>query len=283
MKRFSETYGYKPIKNVMQVDSMDNDLRISLWNGLAMYYLESLRTSGAPTLERDWLSTLLLRLWVYFFKHPFDTIPPGSSGAYQELRNRFFSFEWCEVYDFIQFVANESTQKQVNEAFMEFCNKILERELSGYRFVGGKIEPITSKEEIAEIEEALEPIESLRPVIIHLNAALGFMSDKKSPDYRNCIKESISAVEAICSLIAGKDKAELPDALKVIATRIGLHGALKEAFTKLYGYTSDAEGIRHALLDEPNLGLEDAKFMLVSCAAFINYLKLKSSKAGIKL
>jgi hypothetical protein len=32
MKRFSETYGYKPIKNVMQVDTMDFDLRIILWN-----------------------------------------------------------------------------------------------------------------------------------------------------------------------------------------------------------------------------------------------------------
>lgn len=92
MKRFSETYGYKPIKTVMQVDSMDSDLRISLWNGLAMYYWEPLRTSATHTNQRDWLSTLILDLWVDFFKHPFDDIPLRSSDAYQELRGRFFSF-----------------------------------------------------------------------------------------------------------------------------------------------------------------------------------------------
>lgn len=60
-----------------------------------------------------------------------------------------------------------------------------------------------------------------------------------------------------------------------------MHPALKGSFEKLYGYTSDAEGIRHALLDEPNLDFEDAKFMLVSCSAFVNYLKAKAAKAGI--
>jgi hypothetical protein len=37
-----------------------------------------------------------------------------------------------------------------------------------------------------------------------------------------------------------------------------MHPALKEAFTKLYGYTSNAEGVRHALLDEFCLDFECA-------------------------
>ena len=58
---------------------------------------------------------------------------------------------------------------------------------------------------------------------------------------------------------------------------------MKEAFIKLYHYTSGADGIRHAigLLEEPNLSFEDAKFMLVSCSTFINYLISKASKAGL--
>ena len=47
--------------------------------------------------------------------------------------------------------------------------------------------------------------------------------------------------------------------------------ALRNAFSSLYGYTNDAEGIRHALLEEGNLTKADAKFMLVCCSAFINY------------
>jgi hypothetical protein len=31
----------------------------------------------------------------------------------------------------------------------------------------------------------------------HLNTAIGFLSDRKNPHYRNSIKESISAVESL--------------------------------------------------------------------------------------
>ena len=48
-------------------------------------------------------------------------------------------------------------------------------------------------------------------------------------------------------------------------------------------YTSDAAGIRHALLEDPNLDAEDAKFMLVACSAFINYLWAKAAEANIKV
>ena len=84
-------------------------------------------------------------------------------------------------------------------------------------------------------------------------------------------------------LITKNKKATLGQALKEVKTKVGLHGALEEAFSHLYGYTSSAEGIRHSLLDEPTLSFEDAKFMLVSCSAFINYLVSKASKAGIKM
>ena len=48
---------------------------------------------------------------------------------------------------------------------------------------------------------------------------------------------------------------------------------MKAAFEKLYGYTSDASGVRHAgKLGGPDSTFEEAKFMLVSCSAFVNYL-----------
>jgi len=78
-------------------------------------------------------------------------------------------------------------------------------------------------------------------------------------------------------------KASLPDALAAIEKKTTLHASLKQGFVKLCGYTSDADGIRHALLEEPNLDIEDAKFMLVSCSAFVNYLVVKAQKAGIAI
>ena len=72
-------------------------------------------------------------------------------------------------------------------------------------------------------------------------------------------------------------------ALDKVAEKIELHSALKEGLKKISGYLSDADGIRHAMMDKSNLTLDDAKFMLVSCSAFFNYLIAKSQEAGIDL
>lgn len=49
---------------------------------------------------------------------------------------------------------------------------------------------------------------------------------------------------------------------------------------KRYGWTSDTPGIRHALMTEPDLHVEDAKFMLVACSAFINYVIAKAARSS---
>jgi len=284
MESFSQRKGLKPIKNVMQVDSMDNDLRNGLWNALSIFYLNRIEANvyGEWYLANDRdVEILFKRLWHNYFKKPIDTLSIHWPEPRDEVRKYFFNCEWFDVYDFIEFVAMRYPDGGINSKFMDFCNSVLKRELSAYRFVGGKITPITSDEEIHEIEEALEA--GPKTVKTHLDTALDLLSDRKSPDYRNSIKESISAVEAICKQITNDTKATSEQALKEIEKKTGLHPALKKAFSNLYGYTSDAQGIRHALMDEPNLDFEDAKFMLVSCSAFINYLITKASKASIEL
>jgi len=141
----------------------------------------------------------------------------------------------------------------------------------------------TSEEEIAAIEQALAVPDSLKPVREHLKQSLTLLADKTNPDYRNSIKESISAVESLSKIVAKLPKTTLSPALAAIEKKTALHPSLKEAFQKLYGYTNDAQGIRHALMDEPSLDIEDAKFMLVSCSAFVNYLVVKAQKAGIAI
>jgi len=123
----------------------------------------------------------------------------------------------------------------------------------------------------------------LKPVREHLGQSLTLLSDRKKPDYRNSIKESISAVESLGKIVSKQNKATLGPALNAVEKTTKLHPVLKEAFQKLYGYTSDAQGIRHALMDEPTLDIEDAKFMLISCSAFVNYLVVKAQKAGIAI
>lgn len=284
MELFSQKYGHKPVKNIIQVDSMDEDLRNSLWNTIHLLYWRVVRPNFVlQSNENDLMRIFCTYLWRDYFKKPIDIMPGLCSKAIDEIRAHFFSCKWYEVYDFLQFIANRFPQEGINNLFKESCNEMLKREISGYRFIGDVIAPITSEEEIAEIEEALSVKGSLQPVALHLRTAVDLLSDRESPDYRNSIKESISSVEAMSNLVTGKSKATLGDALKVITDKIELHTALQQAFKKLYGYTSDAEGIRHALLEEASLDFEDAKFMLVACSAFVNYLKVKASKVGIQL
>ena len=282
MDLFSQRHGFKPKKSVIQMNDMNIDLRNSIWNALEISYWSSFDSRYELHIQQH-EHELVTKLWLNYFKLPLDEMPDSSMVVKDFIRKYFFDCDWCEVYDFIEFIANNYYFESVSEEFKTYCNVVLERELSGYRFIGEKIVPITTKEEISEVEEVLEYTGSLKPVAIHMKESLKLFSDRKSPDYRNSTKESISAVEAICNLITDNSRATLGDALKVLTNNIEIHPPLQQSFIKLYGYTSDAEGIRHALLNEPNLNFEDAKFMLVSCSAFINYLKMKASKAGIKL
>lgn len=275
MKLFSERRELKTVRNTFQIDSVDIKLRTRLWNCLYLCYFKPLLYE-ITIPER--LKPLTFALWDEYFGLGLDGLESLSgSRIFDRLRTYFFKeTEWYEVYDFLEFIVLHYSTSKANEYFKICCNKVLEDELSAYRFVGNRIAQITSESEISEVEEALKsPITAVKT---HLERALELLSDKEAPDYRNSIKESISAVEAISKVITGEDKASLGQALKVLEKKVSLHKALKKAFESLYGYTSDEEGIRHALLEEPTLSFEDAKFMLVACSAFVNYLTYKIGK-----
>lgn len=136
-------------------------------------------------------------------------------------------------------------------------------------------------EELEEVSSATHsPYES---VSTHFKKALSLYSDRKSPDYENSIKESISAVEAMCCIITGAtgSQATLGNTLKKLEINgVVIHSVMKAGFEKMYGYTSDADGIRHGGIDFTNAPAEDAKYMLISCSTFVNYLIEKFSKVN---
>ena len=280
MKLFSQRNGFVKARDIIQKESMDADLKIGLWNVLCIFVWGSFKN---PFLYNDTsFDSFIKQIWMYFFKYPLDTLDPYWDTTYPKIKQKYLNFEWYQVYDFLEFILN-NYPRDTSQAFIDACNLVLEKERSAYRFVGNVITEITSEVEIKEIDEVIH--KSPNNVQKHLTTALKLLSDKKKPDYRNSIKESISAVESICIQISGDENATLGKALTQIEEngKVKLHRALKGSFSKLYGYTSATDGIRHALLEDDNLDFEDAKFMLVSCSSFTNYLIIKSNKAGIKL
>lgn len=276
---FSERYGYKPIKESMQIESMDEPLRNGLWSLLKGHCWDHVTSSvldGKCYLGyhgNEEIKSLCRHLWFNYFKKPLDQLNNDWSQVLVQLRKHFFDCEWYEAYDFIEFIGNNYERYQFKKQFMQSCNHLLEKEMSAYRFVNGVITRITEEHEIAEIEQAIET--NMGPVNKHLRRSLELLSDRNAPDYRNSIKESISAVESLVVITLKADKGTLGQLIKKLEDKIGLHPALGKAFNNLYGYTSDEKGIRHALIKEENVDFNDAKFMLVVCSAFINFVKGK--------
>lgn len=274
---FSERIGLRKRSETIQLNSMDASLRAGLWDAVHISILEKFENHYDSSLSNSNMKWLFRSIWHLYFKVPVDTLPYGFNECVKLVREHFFKSDWSECYDFVEFVPNHCDEKWRGE-FISFVNVVLERNLSGYRFIDLNLTPISSDEEVKAIEGAISNRTINAGARAHLSTALRLLSDRKSPDHRNSIKESISAVESICQQLAANSKATLGDALKVIEKKGGVHSALKASFNSLYGYTSDASGIRHAMLDEANLSLIDSQYMLIACSSFVNYLTEKAGR-----
>ena len=186
------------------------------------------------------------------------------------------NLQWYDIYDFIE---KSLYVVEYDEKLLTEYNRIMEEEGVPYRVIDRLVVPIINDEEIKSIKNA--SVTKYDSVNKHIKKALELLQNRTKPDYENSIKESISAIESLSSIITGtKGKNNtLGKTLDLLEKKgINIHVSLKEAFKKIYGYTSDEKGIRHAGAIENEAKIEDAIYMLVSCSAFVNYLIAKSEK-----
>ncbi|MFV5696386.1 AbiJ-NTD4 domain-containing protein [Flavobacterium sp. LB3P122] len=283
--RFSQKIGKTSFRDSIQIDSIDEKLENRLWNTILLNFFDEIGVDINHKVNRDSdIEKTLQVIWQDFFGNPVDEIPKNIQSDISArkfmgyIKEWFFRSQWYEKYDFLEFLSKLDLQ-YFELSFTEECNNSLKSEMSAYRLVDGDIVQITSEEEIIEIEEALVNSSIWEPVNTHLKTAITYFSNRENPDYRNSVKEAISAVESVCKIIVGNNNTTLAPALKIIEVKHKIHRALRSAFTSIYGFASDAGGIRHSLLlDDIEVSMEDAKFILVSCSAFINYLKVKIEK-----
>lgn len=189
--------------------------------------------------------------------------------------------KWYEKLNFIEYSlklmeANKDRNHKfpaIKEQLVSNINRQFQRLDYAYRVINDCIVDLTNEEGIKSIEKALD---SSSVIKTHISAALHHLAHRPTPDYRNSIKESISAVEVICREITGEST--LGKALNNLEKKgVVIPIMLKASFEKLYNYTNDkTTGIRHALMEDTCITTYDeALFMLVSCSAFINYIQAK--------
>lgn len=266
MALFSERSGYKPVRSQLQYEGMDDAFRMDVWNYIRL-------------TTRDWDRNLtesygvLVALWLNFWRRDIEQMPGRPSGFVTDMRAWVLTRPWTDVFDFLEFLVDRTDLAVQQRGLRDGLNSIMERNLAAYRFVGRQIVQVDSDTDVEAIEDALADTTGVPGAQHHLGQALAHLADRKNPDYANSIKESVSAVESVCRQITSKPKATLGDGIKALKSAgVTIHPALEKGWLSLYGYTSDADGVRHAALDKPDLDQADARYFLVSCAAFVSLL-----------
>jgi hypothetical protein len=265
-------------------EEVPRELRIRLWN---LLYQTLFKIIDEQT------KNFIANIWDRFFKKEippldlplnvpaFETIKkisgyPDSRKLLLVIKKEYYSIKWFEVFDFLEFLCEYYPDKDVIKRLIPFLNKILEEEKSAYRIIDGIVVPLTGKEEIKEIEKALNPPDKFVPVREHIKSALKHLSDKKEPNYEDSIRESIHAVESLAKIITGKDRSlsGLIQSLKDIPFN------LREGFKELYNWSS--KNLRHGKSGkELPAGFEEAIYMMVTCSAFVNYVIAKYGEEKI--
>lgn len=284
---FSDRLGITQPKLALQVDSIDVDLRNCLWECCCEFYFKEFGES--PYVAKTPLSPILRDLYVNHFKQTSDNIDTFVSDEVAKQKVNFYQLRWYEIYNLIEFLSGAASRNIVpgtirailhpemyDEGFKERVNFFLEREKSAYRFIGDVLAPISSDIEVAAISEAAGVGDKFVGARSHIRQAVLLFGRKPEPDYRNTIKEAISGVESAVRVLVGNPKATLGDGLKKLEEVKPLHPAFRQAMDRLYGYTSDEGGIRHSLIDLAKVDEADAKFMLLTCSAFINFCVQRS-------
>lgn len=280
---FSQRNGLVPAPTVLSFKDIPKHLWTDLFN--------TLQASCQESTEQVELAS---DIWMHFFHEPIDSIARTDFGgnisisllikyARQDLESQQEKYRYVSdprVYDLVEFVYASPYSRSMRQSLQKGANCDFERNFASVRMIDGLITPISDEEQSRAIVTAMQgPLEDVNSQV---HTALTLLADREYPNYRDSVKNSISAVESLCKHIVGDSKATLEDALKKMeATAMPIHPALRDAFRKFYAYAGDVA--RHGLMGSDNLDVEDARHMLVTCSAFINYLEVKADKAGIQL
>ena len=278
---FSQAQGYEEVPGPLKFEQLPSEARTRIWN--ALYF------SIDATKRVDVFNSYVGGVWrkILYTKHvqydnlSLDEWSDSFEHHRQQLRRSVEELPFNKVFDLIQFVIRHP---ECPLGFTELMKAAFASSRLAYTI--DEAEPLTIIPAVTEAEgrSIIESMQTLRLAGLgssatHLRKAAECFNGS---DWAGSVRESIHAVESVARQLDPKASGTLEPALASLEKRQTLHPALKEAFSKLYGYTSDEQGIRHALLDKPsaNVGMDEAVFMLGACASFASYLWRKHAAAA---
>jgi hypothetical protein len=215
------------------------------------------------------------------FANEFVDTYPSKKFCLEHWAQFFRKSDYIEIFDFVTFFLRDDA---CPTTLREMIADALNEPWSPYRLLEAPptIIPAVSQQEAKALKGDLEAAfaSPFAGAKVHIQAALDAVN---TGDNRSVVRESIHAVESAVKDFTMEEGATLSQALKKLSSEFGTHKALSNAFDKLYAYSNDEKGIRHALVfgENDRVGFDEAIFFLSACSAFLAFLNRKSAEQKV--
>ena len=280
---FSQRVGKAPLPEPMQSEYLSVDFRNLVW----LILCHTLRAEWGFKERYDHNCAMHQIVFYYILNvlHlPHDELGHSGNEHLKLLREITLEGRYDEVLTLVEFILRRKEcptylQEELVDAFQKFPIAYRVQTIADCL----TIMPRSSEEAGESAKRAIGVIEQSGPAGAreHLRKAAGFINEKLYPD---AVRECIHAVESVARTIDPEASNALGPALASLEKAGVLnHPALKQGFEKIYGYTCNRQGIRHALLEEDiaDIDIDDAVFMFSACASFTAYLINKNKRTSI--
>lgn len=274
---FEQAEGVVPLPPQLKLKELSAGLRASLWHHVLVHFKADVQTGYDRSYLVGAWKTILHERHSLHDHLPSDEFKTSAHAHEDKIKLTILRGNYALALGWIQWVIRHRLCPQTLRAAVKTT---LEEGRAAYRLVEDTIVPIGSEAELKTIERAFKDVEAaeFNGARLHLKAAATKLSEGLFAD---SVRESIHSVESVARCL--EPTGDFSKALAKLQTKANIHGALRAGFASIYGYTSDSEGIRHALLlgGGPQVDETDALFMLGACASFVSYLIHKSRTAGL--
>ena len=279
---FSQAAGIDPLPQPAALGELSWQARVSLWNITSQSLTVSATIPdifGSRQIVSPW-ATLLYHYHTSHLHEPADEFVDDLEACASEIKKLFLHGAYNHVFDFLQVVLRHPSTPH---KFCDSVASVLKDCMCAYTVIedGPTIVPISLPEQRKSIQDAFRVLKPdlFKGARSHLCKSAECINNG---DLAGSVRESIHAVESVARRLNADAEKSLKPALDALSQKAPLHHAFKRGIENLYGYTSDEDGIRHALLGEQEkVDIDDAVFMFGACTSFTAYLVNKARTAGL--
>ena len=281
---FSQRHGYEPLPEVMRLEELPEKARIGAYN--IIFDIVSVcgdwsyhTNKPVPRMCRSAISACLAQAG--------DTIPDFYQDIASQLRHIILKEPFNRVFDLLEYVASHRDDRNTDEGrklngrlerFPSQINDVFDRHRAAYVFDTSqppyRIWPRTSEAQGKAVQNAVAMLKEcqLPAAVTHLRQAADHLD---LGNHADAIVDCIHAVESVARFFDPKASETLGPAIDSLQRQGVLkHPALAKVIRVLYGFTSNEEGVRHALVfnDEADVDINEAMLMFGACASLAAYL-----------